>query len=159
MRRRRMLLALTAIIVSIGSGTAYGYFTASASAHGTGQASTGTMATVTIAATAGTPGTPLLPGGTGDVTLKITNPNSFSVSLVSVTGSGTVTADGLHPGCTTTGVTFNAPSPSGPTLPISIAASSTQQIDIPGAASMSAASVSACQGATFSIPVTIGVHS
>ena len=41
------------------------------------------MLTVTVAATAGTPSTPLYPGGTGDVTLRVTNPNAYAVTLVS----------------------------------------------------------------------------
>jgi hypothetical protein len=109
---------------------------------------------VTVAAATGTPSTPLLPGGTGDVILNVNNPNAYAVTLVSVSGNGTITADGGHSGCTTTGVTFNNQSG----LTINIPASTTTAVDLPGAASMSTASLSACQGATFSIPVSITVH-
>jgi len=152
MKRHIMLLAITALLVGLSAGTAHAYFAATGS--GTGSASTATMQTVTVAATAGSPTTPLLPGGAGDVALKVTNPNSFAVTLVSVTGSGTITADGGHAGCTTTGVTFTDQTG----LTINIPASGTTQVDLPSAAAMSTASSAGCQSATFSIPVTIVVH-
>jgi len=152
MKRHVMLLAITALLVGLGADTAHAYFGSTGS--GTGSASTGTMQTVTVAATTGSPSTPLLPGGTGDVALQVTNPNSFAVTLVSVTGSGPITADGGHAGCTTTGVTFTDQTG----LTINIPASGTTQVDLPSAAAMSTASSAGCQGATFSIPVTIAVH-
>jgi hypothetical protein len=154
MRLRSLLLVIPAVclVVGLASGAAYAYFTGSG--HGTGSASTGSMQTVTISSATATPTSPLHPGGTGDVTLKVTNPNNFSVTLVSVVGSGTITADSGHPGCTTSGVTFTNQTG----LSTSIAANNTATIDLPGAAAMSAASSAGCQGATFSIPVTISVE-
>jgi hypothetical protein len=154
-RRRLSLLLAPVIFVAVGSlaGGAYGYFTSSGKT--TGSASTGSMQTVTVSATTATPSTPLLPGGTGDVTLKVTNPNSFAVTLIGVTGTGgTITADSGHPSCTTTGVTFTSQTGLNTTIP----AASTTTVDLPGAVSMSTASSAGCQGATFSIPVTIAVQ-
>ena len=148
MRYRVGRLAATAVAVSLGSGTAYAYFTSSASGHAS--ASTGTMQTVTVAATAGTPSSTLVPGGTADVSLEVTNPNSYTVTLVSVTGSGAITASNS---CSPTGVTFSNRSG----LSISVP-SGTSQVHLPAAAAMSSASANACQGATFSIPVTIVVQ-
>jgi hypothetical protein len=153
MKHRTLVLVIAALLVSLGAGAAFAYFKGSGSAHGS--ASTATLVTVT--ASAGTPTTPLLPGSTGDVALAVTNPNSFPVTLVSIAANGTISADGGHPGCTATGVTFTAPT--GSPLPVTILANSTNQlVDLPGAASMSTASSAGCQGATFSIPVTIVVH-
>jgi hypothetical protein len=152
MRKRIVLLAAPVIAASLGAGTAYAYFTSSGS--GTGSASTGNMQPVTVAASTGTPSTPLLPGGSGDVTMTVTNPNDFDVTLVGVTSTGDVTADGDHSGCTTTGVSFVSPTDLSTTIP----ADGATQVDLPAAATMSAASSSGCQGATFSIPVTIVVH-
>jgi hypothetical protein len=102
-----------------------------------------------------TPSAPLLPGGSGDATLKVNNPNSFAVTLLSVTpATGTITPDGSHSSCTTTGVTFTSQTG----LKITIPAASTQAVDLPSAVSMSTASSAGCQGATFSIPVTITVQ-
>jgi hypothetical protein len=156
-RRRLVVLIVSASCLAaglgVGVGTAYAYYTSSG--QSTGSASTGTMQTVTVAAATVTPSTPLLPGGSGDVTLKVTNPNSFAVTLVSVVGTGgTITADSGHPGCTATGVTFSNQTGLSTTIP----ANSTATIDLPGAASMSTASSAGCQGAAFSIPVTITVQ-
>ncbi len=159
MRRRALLLvAVVALVVGIGAGAAYGHFTSSGSGPGQ-HGSTGTMQTVTVA-TAGTPSSPLLPGGTGDVVFSVTNPNNFTVSLVGVALSGTITSDNNHSGCTTTDsnpvVTLSVPSGD---LPVSIAANSTKPVDLANAASMDIAATNNCQGATFNIPITITVRS
>ena len=151
--------ALVALVLGIGAGTSYGFLTTHGS--GIGFSSTGTMKTVTMA-TAGTPSTPLLPGGTGDVVFSVTNPNNFPVSLVGVALEtyGAITPDEGHSGCATTDgnpvVTLNVPSDD---LPVSIPANTTQPIDLASAASMDAAATSNCQGATFDIPLTITAHS
>jgi len=154
MKYRLLLLIVSAVclVIGLGAGAAYAYFTSSGT--GTGSASTGSLQAVTVAAVTASPTTPLRPGNTGDVTLKVNNPNSYDVTLVSVTGAGSITADGGHPGCTTTGVTFTDQTG----LSTNIPASSTTAVDLPGAAAMSTASSAGCQGATFSIPVTITVH-
>jgi hypothetical protein len=142
------------VLACVVTGSAIAYWTASGS--GTASASAGTLQPVTVTALAGgdTPTSTLLPGGTGDVILRISNPNSSAVTLTSVTGNGTVTADAGHANCTTTGVSFANQTG----LSTTIAASSTTLVHLSGAASMSAASSNGCQGATFSIPVTITVH-
>jgi hypothetical protein len=144
-----IVLPAVGLIIGLSAGAAYAYFTSPG--NGTGSASIGSMQTVTIAATTATPGNPLLPGGTGDVTLEVTNPNAFPVTLLSVTSSGTITADASHPSCTTTGVTFTSQTALNKTIP----ASSTTTIDLKGAAAMDTTSSDGCQGATFSVPVTI----
>jgi len=153
MRRRvRLLVALVALIaLGVGAGAAYAYFTSHGS--GTGSASTGTLQPVKVAAVTGTPSTPLLPGHSADVILSINNPNSFTVTLNSVSGNGVVTADSGHPTCTTTGVAFNTQSGLSINLP-----TGTTQVDLPGAASMSTSSSNGCQAARFSVPVSITVH-
>ena len=150
MRYRKLTLAGIAALLSLTAGAAFAYFTSSGT--GSAAASTGTMLTVTVAATAGTPGTPLYPGGTGDVTLRVTNPNAYPVTLVGVAGTGgTITASNA---CSPTGVTFT--DRTGLSTPI--AASGTTQVDLPGAAAMNTTAANLCQGATFSIPVTITVR-
>ncbi len=155
MTRRSLLLIVPASCVAAGlaSVAAYAYFTSTGT--GPGSASVGTAATVSISSATVSPTTHLLPGGSGDVTLQVTNPGAFAVTLVSVTGTaGAITADSGHSGCTTTGVTFTSQTG----LSTVIAPDSTAAIDLPGAAAMSTASSPGCQGATFSIPVTITVQ-
>jgi hypothetical protein len=99
--RRATMVTSAAIATLASAGIAFAYFTSSGSS--TAPASAGKL-TVSLAATAGTPITPLLPGGpAGDVTLQVNNPNNVAVTLISVVGDGTITAGG---GCTTPDVTF-----------------------------------------------------
>ena len=151
--------ALVALVLGLSAGSAYGYLTTHGS--GTGSVDIGTMKTVTMA-TAGTPSTPLLPGGTGDVVFSVTNPNNFPVSLVGAaleTGSA-ITPDANHSGCTTTdgnpAVTLNVPSGD---LPVSIPANTTMPINLASAATMDLNATSNCQGAIFDIPLAITAHS
>ena len=159
-RRTSIVFGATiALVLGLGASSAFAYFTSHGS--GTGSGSTSTMLTVTVA-TAGTPSSPLLPGGSGDVVFKVTNPNSFPVSLVGVApkNGGTITPDASHSGCTTTDslpvVTLNIPPGD---LPVSIAKNATVALDLANAAAMDVAATSNCQGATFNVPITITVQS
>ena len=143
--------------LAIGAGTAYAYWATEGS--GGGSAGAGDMQTVTIDALVpgDDPASTLVPDGTADVVLRVTNPNPYAVQVYSVTNNGAATADNAHPSCTTTGVTFTgAPGPLSPA--VSIAANSSALVTLPGAASMDATSQSACQGATFHLPVTLAVR-
>ena len=146
--------ALAIVAAAVVAGAALAYWRSSGTGSGSGHA--GTLQTVTVAAFVGgdAPHSYLLPGGsTADVILRVSNPNAYAVTLVSVVGNGTITPDAGHASCTTTGVTFTNQT----ALSISIPAGSSL-VDLPGSASMSAASSNGCQGATFSIPVAITVH-
>jgi hypothetical protein len=154
-RARRLVLMLLGL-VALGIAAA-----AVASAHwaaqgtGTGSASTGTM-TIQVGAivAADNNGASLVPGGTGDVILRVTNPNTFSVHVTSVTGNGTPTAS---PTCTTTGVSFVSPTDYTPAQ-YTLAPGGSSLLLLPGAASMSTLSTSNCQGAIVSIPVSLTVQ-
>jgi hypothetical protein len=152
-RGRRFVGSLVGVGLLALGGAAWASFASSGS--GTGPGVTGTLRTVTLSATAGSSSTPLYPGATGDVSLEVDNANAYAVTLVSVTGNGTVTADAGHPTCTTTGVTFSNQTGLSTTIP---GGASNDHILLPGAVSMNAASSNGCQGATFSIPVTITVE-
>jgi hypothetical protein len=163
MRRTKvviMAVAVVAFAISAGAGAAFAYF--KATGGGSGSANVGSMKPVTISATVGTPTSVLLPGGAADVVFSVTNPNDFPVSLVGVSmkAGGAITPDGGHAGCTTTDsnpvVTLNVPAND---LPVSLPASSTTPVDLAGAASMDVAATSNCQGASFTVPVVISVHS
>ena len=157
-RRLPPILAATiALTVATGGGIAYAHWSTTGS--GNGDATNGTMQTVTVSAFVGgdTPNTTLIPGGSADVILRVTNPNAYPVRVYGVAGNGAITADAAHSACTTTGVTFAAPtSPITPT--VTVPAGAALLVHLAGAASMSAASQSACQGATFHVPVTLAVH-
>lgn len=156
--RGAKVAVLTGVLsVAIGAGTAYAYWAADGS--GGGSAGAGNMQTVIVDAfvPGDAPGSTLVPGGTADVVLRVTNPNPYSVQVYSVTSNGTATADNDHPSCTTTGVSFTGvPGPLSPA--VSIAANTSTLVTLPGAASMDKTSQSACQGATFHLPVTLAVR-
>lgn len=150
----RLVVFFALVVGATSAGAAYAYVTAVGS--GTGAASTGTMQTVTVTALLGgdTPSSKLYPGGpAADVVLRVNNPNSYTVQITGVAANGTITADAGHSGCTTTGVTFTPPT--NPTITVG---SGSSLVHLSAAATMSTSSVSACQGATFSVPVTVTAH-
>ena len=149
--------ALAGLLVTAGAGTAYAFW--SGTGAGSGSAAAGTMQAVTVDALVASdnPKAALYPGGSADIVLRLTNPNPYSVQVYSVTGNGPVTADTAHPGCTTTGVSFTGTA--APLTPATyVAANSSALITLPGAATMDTTSLAACQGATFSVPVTAEVR-
>jgi hypothetical protein len=164
----RFLAAAVAFTAVAGvSGVSFAYW--HSTGQGSGAASIGSMQTVTIEAlvTADSPTERLYPGGPArDVTIKVKNPNAFTVDVFSIaTNGGTVTADSGHSSCSNTGVSFSFTNMSlitqgtNPTPNKTLSGNSTVTLlHLPGAATLSMTSDSGCQGATFSIPVTLTVH-
>lgn len=148
MRHWKKLAALAVALVTFaGIGLAWAAWTAGG--NGTGAAKAGTATALTTSAATATDS--LYPSGSADVALTINNPNPYQVTVTSVTGNGNITSD--KAGCTAAnnGVTFDDQ----PTTSIVIAAHDSTTTHFTGAAHMSNASVDACQGATFTIPVTV----
>ena len=152
MKRPLFVAVMCAIAMAVLSGGAQAYFRSSGS--GTGTATAGTLQPVVLAAlTSETPTSTLVPGGSADLLLKVNNPNSSNVTLVGITpkAGGSVTPS--LPGCTTSGVSLATVG----TLAIALTPGS-NTVHISNGATMSTASVTGCQGATFTIDVTITVH-
>lgn len=150
---RSAIVALAVAIASVAmSGVAYAYWKTSGS--GSGSASAGTM-TIQVQALLGGDdnASTLIPGGTADVVLRVDNPNAFTVHVSSIS-AGTVTTTQI--GCTTPGVTFSAPQSF--TDAQFTLTSGSHLLDLGAAAAMSNLSSNGCQGATFSIPVTVTVQ-
>ncbi|HSK58701.1 MAG TPA: hypothetical protein VK935_06570, partial [Actinomycetospora sp.] len=105
--------------------------------------------TTTVAGSAITSGL-LYPGSSGEVKITVNNPNTYPVTLTSVTPNGAPTASGGTGTCSTTGVTLTGGS-SGTTIP----ADGSVTLTLKDAASMSSASDTGCQNATFTIPVAV----
>jgi hypothetical protein len=149
-----MLIAFAIVVSFEGTASrAMAFFTSTGA--GTGPASVGALTPVTVAALVGgdAPTTMLLPGTSADVILRIDNPNAFAVLLMNVTRSGAIIPDAGHPGCTTTGVTFTDQSGLNVLVP-----AGSSLVHLPAAAQMDSGSSSGCQGAAFSIPVTLTVR-
>ncbi|HEY4020000.1 MAG TPA: hypothetical protein VGM75_15015 [Pseudonocardiaceae bacterium] len=151
--RARAGWLVTGVIVTtvLGSGVAYAYWQSSGS--GTGTAGTGTM-TISAAALSGeTANSALYPGGSADAILKVFNPNGYPVQVAAITSSGTPQAGN---NCAPTGVQFVAPTSFTDTQ-FTLPADQSTVLHLAGAMSMDTTSASACQGQTFSLPVTVTV--
>ena len=149
LNRRNLVAGAMTLIVLGAVGFVYAAWTTNGSGSGYAKAgSSQTLSTVDVSASTGAT---LYPGVTGDVKLQISNPNPYNVRVTAVSANGAITADAGHSGCTTTGVTFTNQS----SLTIDIAKNSSTTTTLTGAAAMSNASLNACQGATFTIPVSL----
>lgn len=118
-------------------------------ANGAGNGRARGGAVVAITATEAEPTSVLYPGATGDVALTITNPNNFPLVVYAITGAGTISAsdatcDANH------GVSFTDQVGSWP-----VAANDTTSVTLSDAAAMALSSDDSCQGAAFTIPVSL----
>lgn len=150
---RRSAVVGTVITVVVASGVAWAGWTS----DGKGTAGAKAGQAVSVKVTAASVTTLLYPGGRGDVSMTIQNPNSYAVKVTRVRwNQEPITAPG-SPGCMRTGVTFPAkPAPNNPftvvtSLPIPRGES--RNLVLPLQASMGFDSDNGCQNATFSIPV------
>ena len=148
-KRRKLALATVVAVFAVAAGVAYAAWTASGSGSGYAKAGSA-QALTTLDASAVTSAT-LYPGVSGDVKLKVNNPNPYPVRITSVTGAATITSDKGAACDASTGVTFTNPSG----LTLDVAASSSGTFTLSGAVAMSNASDNSCQGALFTIPVTL----
>jgi hypothetical protein len=97
----------------------------------------------------------LYPGGTGAVKITVTNPNGFAVTVTAVSGAGTITSDKGASCNSSTGVTFTDTTG----LSQVVGAGATATFSLAGKAALSNGSANACQGAIFTIPVTLSATS
>jgi hypothetical protein len=137
---------LTAMLVA---GVALAAWTASGSGSGTAKAVTA-QALTTVDVSASTSAT-LYPGATGDVSIRINNPNPYPVRVTTVSGSGAITSDAGAACDASTGVSFTDQTG----LTLNVPASAAATFTLTGAASMSNASDNTCQGAVFTVPVSL----
>jgi hypothetical protein len=149
-RKRRLIGGGVTVVVLIAAGLAYAAWTASGT--GSGYAKAGAATALTTNDVSATTVGDLYPGTSGNVKVSINNPNPYPVQVTSITnGTGSITATGGIGTCTTTGVTFANQTG----LTINIPANGTTAATLSNAASMSNASENGCQGATFTIPVSL----
>jgi hypothetical protein len=141
--------AVTVLVLGV-VGLVYAAWTANGTGSGYAKAQTAQeLTTVDISATTAAT---LYPGASGDVEIRISNPNPYPVEVDDITGNGTITPDSGHAaGCTTTGVTFTDQTNQN----IDVPANGATTVTLNDAAQMSNASSNGCQGATFTIPVTL----
>jgi hypothetical protein len=154
--RKRFVAGLLALMLATGAGLVYAAWTSSGS--GSAYAKGGSAQALTTVDVSASTAATLYPGVTGDALIKFSNPNPYPVKVTSVSLNGTnasITPDGGHSACTTTGVSFTNQSGLSIIVPAeSGGTNGTVQATLTGAVAMSSASVDGCQGAVFTIPVT-----
>jgi hypothetical protein len=149
LRRKLTLLGAVMALFLLGS-VVFAAWLVTGNGNGAAQATSAANLVVTPGTTTGD----LRPGSTGAVKVNVNNPNAFAVTVSSITANGAVTSS--VPACNaSTGVTFTAPTTTGQV----IAAGATANLTLAAAASMSNASDNACQGQTFTIPVSVSATS
>ena len=153
-KKQRIIAASTTVLVLGVVGLVYAAWTTTGS--GSGYAKAGTAQELTTVDVSASTTATLYPGTDGDVLIRIKNPNPYPVEVSSITGDGTITPDSGHSGCTPTGVTFQ--NQTGLTIDVP-ANNGETETTLNNAAHMSNASVNACQGATFTIPVSLSGQS
>lgn len=146
----RFAAALLAVGVVAAGGVTYGSWTVG-SAAGDGYAKAVTAQNLTLSDGQATVAD-LYPGGTGAVKVTVTNPNAFAVTVTGVAAAaGTITSNKGASCDAATGVSFTDTTG----LSATVGASATVTISLAGKAAMSNSSANACQGAIFTIPVTL----
>jgi hypothetical protein len=147
-KRRWSFLALL-LLGAVIAGVAVGAWNVTGS--GSGYAKAGVATGLTLNDASGATVADLYPGSTGAVKLNVTNPNAFPVRITTVTGTGAITSDKGAACNAATGVTFTNQTG----LTLDLAAGATSAFSLSGAAAMSNSSDNSCQGAIFTIPVSV----
>jgi hypothetical protein len=150
-RRGKVILSVAAAAaVLVNAGAAWAYWMLDG--EGSGVAVAGTAVELKLTGKSDD-SRPLYPGGTTNLTVTVTNQNDFPIKITSVApGENAVTADAAHrdAGCRTTGVVVAqdviAVSWEVPKNTIGV-------FTVPDGVRMTNSSDTACQGATFTIPV------
>lgn len=139
------------------AGTASALWFASGAGYGTGTTA-GTSSALVLTPGA-SPSGALYPGGTADVVLTISNPNTAAVHFAALAldpdqGAGGYAVDPGHSACTLSAVAFSTQSNGGAGWAVPGKAGTvdgTLAVTLVNALAMSADAVSACQGASFTV--------
>jgi hypothetical protein len=150
---RKFLLVTVVLTLALAAGVAVAQWLVTGSGSGFAQAGTaGDIGTLELPATDGFTGDDLLvPGASGDFVITINNPNSFPVNVTDITGSGAVTSDKGAACDASTGVTFTDQTG----LSLLVPAGDSETFILEDAVQMDNTSANECQGARFTIPVTL----
>ncbi|HYX87737.1 MAG TPA: hypothetical protein VE753_00055 [Gaiellaceae bacterium] len=146
---RKWLLAPLGLVIAVTVGI--GVAAWSVSGNGSGSARATTASALTLGDATAFTSADLYPGATGNLKLRVTNTNSFPVRITSVSANGAITSDKGAACDASTGVSFTNQS----VLALDVGAGATATVAVPGSVSMSNASDNSCQGAIFTIPVTV----
>lgn len=149
MSKRSAIIAGSAAAVIAVGGAAFAAWTASGTDNGTATAGTLTAPTVSDVVVDGQ----LVPGGTANLTLKVTNNHSKVVKISALAAQEDITSN--NAGCTAANhaVSLDAAAVSGVVSGLdNIEPGATVDVSVPNGVKMGD-SANECQGATFTIPV------
>lgn len=150
-RTRRLAVLVAGLVGALGLGVAVAQWIASGSGSGYAKATTAQALTTSTAATTAE----LYPGKTGgSLYLVVNNPNPFNITITAVHPNGTISPDAGHASCVTTGVSFTDQTGLSQVVPATANATFTV-----GGVAMDNTSDNGCQGATFTVPVSIDAQS
>ena len=150
-KRFLIVAALAAATVAVG----VGYAAWSIGGSGSGYAKATSASALTLADATAFTSAALYPGATGDLKLRVTNSNSFPVRITAASANGTVTSDKGAACDASTGVSFANQSG----LALDVGAGATATVTVPSSVSMSNLSDTSCQGAVFTVPVSVAAVS
>lgn len=150
-RRRLVVFGAVGAVAVTGVGTAMAAWLA----QGTGPANSKAITATDLTISAGTASADLYPGATGAVYLTVSNPNPYAVALTQAS-FGTVTTTPLSG--KTCAASYITPVSAGPVTisTVNLAAhAGPQTVTIPNALRMDSTAEDGCQGASFSVVVTL----
>jgi hypothetical protein len=152
-RTRSILSAAAVAVVVVNAGAAWAYWKVTASETGSPRA--GTAVELTLRGRSDL-NRPLTAGGTGNLTVTLTNDNNFPITISSISpGPGHVVADNEHrdAGCRAdTGVALTRTAYA---VSWEVPKNTIGALSIPDGLRMAVSSNKACRGATFTIPVRV----
>ena len=146
-RWRRVALITCTVAATLVAGVAFAQWLASGTGSGYAKARSAEELTTRAAAASET----LYPGGDGDLTLTITNPNPYPVTVAEVVAAGVVVSSSSECDDAGNGVAFTDQTG----LSLGVPADDSTSVTLPGSVTMAESSPDACQGATFTIPVSL----
>jgi hypothetical protein len=149
-RKRTIVAALTVLALAVVAvGVGLGAWSLGGTGNGSAKATT--ASNITLADASAFTTADLYPGATGNLKLRATNPNPFPVRITAVSGNGTITSDKGAACDASTGVTLTNQTG----LTLDLTAGQTATLTVPSAVSMSNSSDNSCQGAIFTVPVSV----
>jgi hypothetical protein len=158
--RRRLIAAVASVVALAAAAGALAYF--GGAGFGIGTTTVGTAAPVTLSPA--TAAADLAPGASSDVALTVSNPNPVAVHIASLEldpsqGTAGFSVDSAHSGCATSALAFTSASNGGAGWSVPAKVGQTDgslSLDLADAFSMTTSAAAACQGATFTVYLTVG---
>lgn len=151
---KKLVVSSSLVGASVVSGIAFAAWTADGTGSGYAQAKSAQA--VSSASAAADTVAQLYPGATGDLKVRVTNPNDYAVQVTSISlGTGSIVSGDAA--CdASNGVSFDGATGLTAVVP---AHSTGTLITLPSSVHMSNASVTECSGETFTVPVSIAAAS